>query len=78
VGGFSHEIRKVRSNLHPCVWARGRSDPLKFTKGVYGVVEEVIDVANSWPLHRVEKNLTTAMKKEEKKKVAITVATAVP
>jgi len=78
VGGFSHEIRKVRNNVHPGVWARDRSDPLKFTKGVYGVVEQVIDVANSWLLHRVEKNLIKAMKKEGKKKAAIAVATAGP
>lgn len=68
VAGFSHEIRKVRNNVHPGVWSRERSDPLKFTKGVYGVVDEVLDVANSWLLHRVEKNLLKAMKKEEKKR----------
>ena len=78
VGGFSHEIRKVRNNVHPGVWSRDHSDPLKFTKGVYGVVDEVIDVANSWLLHRVEKNLLKAMKKEEKKKTAISVAQAAP
>jgi hypothetical protein len=54
-------------NVHPGVWSRDRSDPLKFTKGVYGVVDEGIEVANSWLLHRVEKNLMKAMKKEEKK-----------
>lgn len=76
--GFSHEIRKVRNNVHPGVWSRDRSDPLKFTKSVYGVVDEVIDVANSWLLHRVDKNLLKAMKKEEKKKPVIAVATAAP
>jgi hypothetical protein len=66
VGGFSHEIRKVRNFLHPGEWARERSDPLKFTKGVYGVVDEVIDVANSWLLHRVEKTLLRAMAREKR------------
>jgi hypothetical protein len=65
VGGFSHDIRKVRNFVHPGVWARERSNPLKFTKGVYGVVYEVIDVANSWLLHRVEKSLQKAMAREK-------------
>ena len=47
LAGFSHEIRKVRNCVHPGVWSRDRSDPLKFSQGVYGVVYEVIDVANS-------------------------------
>lgn len=68
VAGFSHEIRKVRNCVHPGVWARDRSDPLTFTKGVYRVADEVIDVANSWLLHRVEKNLLKAMQREEGKK----------
>jgi hypothetical protein len=38
LAGFSHEIRKVRNCVHPGVWARERSDPLRFTKGLYGVV----------------------------------------
>ena len=66
LGGFSHEIRKVRNFVHPGEWARERSYPLKFTKGVYGVVHEVIDVANSWLLHRVEKGLLRAMAGEKK------------
>jgi hypothetical protein len=73
-----HEIRKVRNNVHPGVWSRDRSDPLRFTKGVYGVVDEVLDVANSWLLHRVEKNLLKALKKEDKKKAAIAAETAAP
>ena len=47
LAGFSHEIRKVRNCVHPGVWSRDRADPLKFSQGVYGVVYEVIDVANS-------------------------------
>ena len=78
VTGFSHEIRKVRNCVHPGVWARDRSDPLRFTKGVYGVVDEVIDVANSWLLHRVEKSLLRAMNREEKKKASVAVVTATP
>ena len=57
IGGFSHEIRKVRNCVHPGVWARERSEPLRFTKGVYGVVYEVFDVANSWLLHRIGRSL---------------------
>jgi len=68
LAGYSHEIRKVRNYVHPGVWARDGEHPLKFTKGVYGVAEEVIDVANSWLLHRVEKDLLKAIKREEKKK----------
>jgi len=45
---------------------RERSDPLRFTKGVYGVVFEVFDLANSKLLHRVEKSLLKAMEKENK------------
>ena len=78
VGGFSHQTRKVRNFVHPGVRAGERSDPLKFTKGLYGVVYEIAEVANSWLLHRVEKNLLKAMKKEEKKKTMITVATSAP
>lgn len=53
VAGYSHEIRRVRNYVHPGEWARDRADPLRFTKGVYGVVNEVIDVANSWLLHKI-------------------------
>lgn len=66
VGGFSHEIRKARNFVHPGVWARERTNPLTFTKGVYGIVCEVIDVANSWLLHRVEKDILRAMARERR------------
>ena len=56
IAGFSHEIRKVRNFVHPGVWARERPH-LKFTKGVFGVVYEICDVANSWLLHKIEQNL---------------------
>lgn len=64
LAGFSHEIRKVRNFVHPGVWARERSTPHRFTKGVYEVVYEVFDVANSWLLHRVEQSLLKTMGKE--------------
>jgi hypothetical protein len=65
LAGFSHEIRKVRNCVHPAVWATDHSD-LKFTKGVYGIVYEVCDVATSWLLHRVERSLLKAMEREKK------------
>lgn len=51
IAGFAHEVRKVRNYVHPAAWSSDRSNPLRFTKGVHGVVLEVIDVANSWLLH---------------------------
>jgi hypothetical protein len=78
LAGYSHEIRKTRNYVHPGVWARDGANPLKFTKAVYGVADEVIDVANSWLLHRVEKDLLKAMKREEKKKAPTAVPTATP
>lgn len=64
IGGFSHEIRDARNYVHPARWCRDRSKtPLKFTKGTHGVAVEVIDVANSWLLGRIEDNLSKAMKK---------------
>ncbi len=66
IGGFAHEIRKVRNYVHPGEWSRVRPKPLKFTKGVYGVVDEVVDVANSWLLHRIEKSLLRATSREKK------------
>jgi hypothetical protein len=56
--------------VHPGVWARVRLDPLRFTKGVYGIVYEVFDVATSWLLHRVEKSLLKAMEREKKTSAA--------
>ena len=56
IGGFGHEIRKIRNHIHPGLWARERPATSKFTKGVDGVVYEVCDVANSWLLHRLGYN----------------------
>ena len=67
LAGYSHEIRTVRNNVHPGVWAKDRNSPLKFTKGVYGVVDEVIDVANSWLLHRIKKDLLKSIHRAERK-----------
>jgi hypothetical protein len=63
IAGFSHEIREARNLVHPGKFAR-QHDPLKFTRGVYDVVCEVIDVANSWLLNRVEQSLVKAMERE--------------
>lgn len=65
LAGYSHEIRKVRNRVHPGDWARER-DPLKFTKGVYQVVYEVVDVVNSWLLHRVERDLAKAVERRDR------------
>ena len=78
LAGYAHEIRKVRNYVHPGAWVRDRAKPLKFTKGVYRVADEVVDVANSWLLHRVERSLLKAMKREEKKKAAVAASTATP
>jgi hypothetical protein len=77
LAGYSHEIRKVRNYVHPSVCARDGSNPLKFTKGVYGVADEIIDVANSWLLHRIEKDLLKAMRRRQKRQAATAVPTAV-
>jgi hypothetical protein len=76
LAGYSHEIRKVRNYVHPAVWASDRANPLKFTKGVYGVVDEVIDVANSWLLHRIEKDLLKAINRKERKRASGTASDA--
>lgn len=64
VGGFAHEIRLVRNNVHPGEWVRGR--PLRFSKNVFGVIDEVVEVANSWLLHRLSKSNTRASKRKRK------------
>ena len=78
LAGYSHEIRKVRNNVHPGVWAKDRNNPLRFTKGVYGVVDEVIDVATSWLQHRINKDLLKSLNRADRKKAqqSATVRTA--
>lgn len=78
VGGFSHQIRNVRNFVHPGVRAGERSDPLKFTKGLYGVVYEIAEVANFLaPASRREEPPQSHEKRGEEKDV-ITVATSAP
>lgn len=67
IGGFSHEIRKVRNYVHPGEWAR-QICPLKFSKGVYSIVDEVIDVANSWLLSRIEMSISNSVNRKRQLK----------
>jgi hypothetical protein len=53
LAGFVHELRDLRNYVHPGVLAP-KGKPVKFTKGVFIVVFEIFEVANSWLLHRVE------------------------
>jgi hypothetical protein len=64
LAGFVHELRKLRNYVHPGVWAPEHPETMKFTKGVYGVVYEIFEVANSWLLHRVHQSLRASMKRE--------------
>lgn len=58
LGGFAHELRKLRNYVHPGVWAPEHPETMKFTKKVYGVAYEIFDVANSWLLHTVMQSLS--------------------
>jgi hypothetical protein len=62
LAGFVHELRNLRNYVHPGVLAP-KLKPLKFTKGVFNVVFEIFDVANSWLLHYVEQSLRKRMKR---------------
>jgi len=64
LAGFAHELRKLRNYVHPGVWAPERPQTMKFTKGVYDVAYEILDVANSWLIHRVEESLKKRTKRE--------------
>jgi len=68
VAGWAHELRKLRNYVHPGVWAPERPESMKFTKGVYGAVYEIFDVANSWLTHRVMQSLERSMVRDERKK----------
>jgi hypothetical protein len=63
VAGFVHELRNLRNYVHPGVMAP-LNKPVEFTKGVFNVVFEIFDVANSWLIHRMEQNLEKRMEKE--------------
>jgi hypothetical protein len=65
---FSQDIRDIRNRVHPGVWARRMSsNPTKFNKAVFTNVTEVCEVASSWLLHRIEKDLVKGMEREERK-----------
>jgi hypothetical protein len=57
LAGFVHELRKLRNYVHPGVWAPEHPDTIKFTKKVYGVAYEILDVATSSLLDRVLRDL---------------------
>jgi len=59
-----HEIRDLRNHVHPSKWARKHPKTLRINKAVYAAVFDVIDVANSWLLHRVEQSLLKSIKRE--------------
>jgi hypothetical protein len=63
LAGFAHELRKLRNYVHPGVWAPERPDTMKFTKGVYRVASEILDVAHSWLLDRVCDSLRKRMRR---------------
>lgn len=67
LAGFAHEVREFRNFVHPGRLAKDRTPP-KFSKGMYEVVYEICEVANSWLIHRVEQGLLKVMQREERKK----------
>lgn len=62
LAGFVHELRDLRNYVHPGVLAKDK--PVRFTKGVFNVVFEIFEVANSWLLHHVEKSIRARMEGE--------------
>jgi len=64
LAGFVHELRQFRNYVHPGVWAPERPETTKFTKDVYHVADEIVDVANSWLLHQVHESLRKSMRRE--------------
>lgn len=63
MASFVHELRKLRNYIHSGVIAP-LNKPVKFTKGVFNVVFEIFDMANSWIIHRAEQNLVKRMEQE--------------
>lgn len=63
LAGFVHELRNLRNYVHPGVLAP-KDQPVKFTKGVFNVVFEIFEVANSWLLHHVETSIRTKMERD--------------
>lgn len=64
VAGWVHELRKLRNYVHPGKWASEKPESMKFTKGLYGAVYEIFDVANSWLIHKVMDSLERKMDRE--------------
>jgi hypothetical protein len=44
---------------------------MKFTKAIYDIVYEVFDVANSWLIHKIQKEMLKRMAREERTKGTI-------
>jgi len=63
VAGFVHEARMLRNLLHPAVRANQRNPP-NFSKGTWNVIYEIFEVANSWLLHHVHRNILRRMERE--------------
>ncbi len=53
--------------MHPAQWVKERT-PMKITKGMYAVSYEILEVTNSWLLHRIEQGLLKSMKAEAQSK----------
>jgi hypothetical protein len=63
LAGFVHKQRDLRNYVHPGVLAP-KVKPVQFTKGVFNVVFEIFEVANSWLLHHVDKSIRARMERE--------------
>ena len=63
IAGFVHELRNLSNYVHPGIMAP-LNKPVKFTKGVFNVVFEIFDIANSWLIRRLEQNLRKRMERE--------------
>lgn len=64
LAGFVHEARQMRNLLHPAIRASQRN-PLNFSKGTWNVIYEIFEVANSWLIHRVHRDIHKRIKKNE-------------
>ncbi len=62
LAGFVHEARKLRNLLHPAARASQRNPP-NFSKRTWNVIYEIFEVANSWLLHRVHRDLLRRMER---------------
>lgn len=64
LAGFAHELRNLRNYVHPGKWAPEHPDTLKFTRKVFGVALEIFDVARSWLLHHITRDLRMRLESE--------------